>query len=67
MGTGTTAVVAKKYKRKWIGIEKEKKYINEAKKRINNSNKVDENLRNVKIKKNEPRIPFGSLLEKGLI
>ena len=35
LGTGTTAVVAKRYKRKWIGIEKEKKYINEAISRIN--------------------------------
>ena len=27
MGTGTTAVIAKKHGRKWIGIEKEEKYI----------------------------------------
>ena len=32
MGTGTTAVIAKKHGRKWIGIEKEEKYIKEAKK-----------------------------------
>lgn len=35
MGSGTTCVVAKKLKRKWIGIEKEIKYFNIANKRIN--------------------------------
>jgi len=35
MGSGTTAVVAKRLGRKWIGIEKEKKYINIAEARIN--------------------------------
>jgi site-specific DNA-methyltransferase (adenine-specific)/modification methylase len=34
MGSGTTAYVAKKLERKFIGIEKEKKYINIIKKRI---------------------------------
>lgn len=34
LGSGTTAVVAKRLKRRWIGIEKEKKYIKAAKDRI---------------------------------
>jgi DNA modification methylase len=34
LGSGTTAVVAKRYKRNWIGIEREKQYIEIAKKRI---------------------------------
>jgi site-specific DNA-methyltransferase (adenine-specific) len=34
LGSGTTAVVAKRLKRDWIGIEKEKKYIEISKKRI---------------------------------
>lgn len=34
MGSGTTCVVAKKLKRKYIGIEKEEQYFNIAKKRI---------------------------------
>lgn len=34
LGSGTTAVIAKKLGRKWIGIEKEKKYVNIAMKRI---------------------------------
>jgi site-specific DNA-methyltransferase (adenine-specific)/modification methylase len=35
LGSGTTAVVAKRYNRNWIGIEKEKKYVEAAKERIN--------------------------------
>lgn len=34
LGSGTTAVVAKKLGRDWIGIEKSKKYVDMAKKRI---------------------------------
>ena len=34
MGSGTTAFVAKKLKRNWIGIEKENKYIKLIKNRI---------------------------------
>ena len=34
MGSGTTAAVAKKLGRKWIGIEKEEKYIKASKKRL---------------------------------
>ena len=34
MGSGTTAVVAKGLSRNWIGIEKNKKYVEMAKKRI---------------------------------
>ena len=38
LGTGTTAVAAQGLGRKWIGIEKEKKYVEIAKKRINMAN-----------------------------
>jgi len=36
LGSGTTAVVAKRLGRKWIGIETEDKYIKIAQKRLNN-------------------------------
>jgi len=34
LGSGTTAVVAKKLNRRWIGVEKKKKYVQAAKKRV---------------------------------
>jgi site-specific DNA-methyltransferase (adenine-specific) len=34
LGSGTTAAVAKKLNRRWIGVEKKKKYVQAAKKRI---------------------------------
>ncbi len=68
LGTGTSAAVAKRYNRKWIGIEKEKKYIVEAMNRIESIKKESiDNLSIMTSKKTEPRIPFGSLIEKGLI
>ena len=36
LGSGTTAYVAKKLDRKWIGIEKESQYVEVAKKRLEN-------------------------------
>jgi len=34
LGSGTTAFVAKKYGRKWIGIDKEQKYVDASLKRL---------------------------------
>ena len=34
LGSGTTAVIAQKFGRKWIGIEKEKKYVEISEKRL---------------------------------
>tara|TARA_B100001093_G_scaffold514118_1_gene587463 strand:- start:262 stop:1344 length:1083 start_codon:yes stop_codon:yes gene_type:complete len=68
LGSGTTAAVAKKYNRQWIGIERDKNYVFEAKKRIDNIKIInDQALQTLKSKKNEPRVPFGSLVEKGLV
>ncbi len=68
LGSGTTAVVAKRYGRNFIGIEKEIQYISAAQKRINETTQMDlKYLNTIKSKKDEPRIPFGSLIEKGLL
>tara|TARA_B100001093_G_scaffold463817_1_gene480180 strand:+ start:1420 stop:2499 length:1080 start_codon:yes stop_codon:yes gene_type:complete len=68
LGSGTTAAIAKKYNRSWIGIEKDKHYLDEAKKRIDGIKIInDQDLQTLKSKKNEPRVPFGSLIEKGLL
>ncbi len=68
LGSGTTASVAKRYNRNWIGIEKERKYIEQAKNRIMQTSILNNDVtETLKSKKNEKRIPFGSLLEKGIL
>ena len=68
LGTGTTAVVSKKLGRNYYGIEKDKKYFIAAKKRINKTIKIaDDYLDTVENNKSKPRIPFGSLVELGII
>ena len=68
IGTGTSAVVAKKLGRKYFGIEKDKKYFGAANKRINQTKVIENNyLDTVENNKSKPRIPFGSLVEMGII
>ena len=68
MGTGTTGAVAKKLGRNFIGIEKDKKYFKVSEQRIKKVNEMDTNF-NIQIidKKKEKRIPFGYLVESGLV
>ena len=68
LGTGTTAVVAKKLGRNYFGIEKEKKYFNTAKQRLEKTIKIEDHyLDTIKNYKSKPRIPFGSLIELGIV
>ena len=68
IGTGTSAVVAKKLGRKYFGIEKDKKYFGAANKRINQTKVIEDNyLDTVENNKSKARIPFGSLVEMGII
>ena len=68
LGTGTTAVVAKKLCRNYFGIEKEKKYFDTAKQRLEKTIKIEDHyLDTVKNNKSKPRIPFGSLVELGIV
>ncbi|MDR2526908.1 MAG: site-specific DNA-methyltransferase [Rickettsiales bacterium] len=65
-GAGTTGAVAKKLKRNFIGIERETKYIEAAKKRIENIKEFMKEADEVEIKKEQkPKIPFESLLKNG--
>ena len=69
-GSGTTGAVAKRLHRHWIGIEKEEHYINIAQARIDQVVPelfIQEVLDVSDKKRQEPRIPFGSLLENGLL
>ena len=68
LGTGTSAVVAKKLGRKYFGIEKDKKYFSAAFNRINSTKVIEDNyLDTIENNKSKPRIPFGSLVEMGII
>ncbi len=68
LGTGTTAVVAKKLGRAYFGIEQNKNYFLSAKKRIHATKQIeDNNLDTIENNKSKPRIPFGSLIELGVI
>ena len=68
LGSGTTAVVSKKLGRNYFGIEKEKYYFDATMKRLENTNIIkDEYLDTLQNNRTKPRIPFGSLVEMGLI
>ena len=59
LGTGTTAVVAKKLGRKYFGIERDKKYFKAASERINKTKAIEEHyLDTIENNKSKPRIPF---------
>ena len=67
-GTGTTGAVAKMLGRDWIGIEREAAYREVAEKRIGRVRKFDREALMVSAsKRTEPRIPFGTLVERGLL
>ncbi|HWJ89226.1 MAG TPA: site-specific DNA-methyltransferase [Pelagibacterium sp.] len=67
-GTGTTGAVARKMGRHFIGIERENTYINAALKRIAAIKPHDSAaIETILPKRAAPRVPFGSLIEQGLI
>ena len=68
LGSGTTASVAKKLGRNYFGIEKEKNYFKAAEKRLKTTKPIkDDLLDTLKNNRSKPRIPFGSLVELGII
>jgi modification methylase len=67
-GTGTTGAVAKKLGRDFIGIERDREYIAHAKERIASiKSGDDESLLKPIEKRSEPRVPFGQVVELGLL
>ena len=67
-GTGTTGVVAKRLGRHYIGIEREADYVDLAIKRLKTTKVLaDDAVAITPSKKSQPRIPFGSVVERGLI
>ena len=68
LGSGTTAVVAKRLQRNFIGIEQDKEYISLAKKRLKQTKVLnDEVVIMKKSRKDLPKVPFGELVEQGII
>ncbi|KAA9005968.1 site-specific DNA-methyltransferase [Histidinibacterium aquaticum] len=67
-GTGTTGAVAKMLGREWIGIEREAAYREVAEARLARVRKYDRDSLAVSTSKRaEPRVPFGQLVERGLL
>lgn len=70
LGSGTTAVVAKKLHRRWIGIELESEYITIARARIESVSPepLPAHILDVgDAGRRMPRVTFGNLLESGLL
>ncbi|EAR50493.1 modification methylase [Oceanicola granulosus HTCC2516] len=67
-GTGTTGAVAKMLGRDWIGIEREAAYREVAEARLKRIRKYDRDALAVTTSKRaEPRVPFGQLVERGML
>ena len=67
-GTGTTGAVAKLLGRRWIGIEREAKYVRVAEKRIAELLPLSGgDMAVTQSKRAAPRVAFGALVETGMI
>ena len=67
-GSGTTGAVAKKLGRRYIGIERDEGYAAIAEKRIKKVRQLaEEEFLKIESKKEQPRIPFGWLVERGML
>jgi site-specific DNA-methyltransferase (adenine-specific) len=66
-GTGTSGAVAKTLGRNFIGIEQNQQYIDLAETRIANVARSSEMSLDIQIPRSRFRIPFGRLIEEGLI
>ena len=68
MGTGTTAVVAKRLGRHFIGIERHPAYVEAALKRLLEIRRASRaGLAVTPSKRDVQRVPFGTLVERGLV
>ncbi|MGQ0559746.1 MAG: site-specific DNA-methyltransferase [Sphingosinicella sp.] len=67
-GTGTTGAVARRLGRRWIGIEREPRYVEVALARIAATLPLDESaIKVMPSRSSQPRVPFGALIESGLV
>ena len=67
-GSGTTGAVARRLGRQWLGIERDRTYIQASLERIVDVKPIDpEALEVSRSKKQDVRVPFGSVVEQGLL
>ena len=68
-GSGTTGAVAKKLRRRWIGIERDPDYVQVAQARIDTikPDSFSDDVFTFEDRRSRPRVPFGRLIERGLI
>ena len=67
-GTGTTGAAARKLGRRFIGLERDPAYVELAKARIARVIPIGEkDLEVTGSKRSEPRVPFGAVVEAGLL
>ncbi len=66
-GTGTTGAVAKRLGRHFIGIERDPDYVAMARERIAAVAPAPDETLSLQQKRDEKRIPFGTLVERGLL
>ena len=68
IGSGTTAVVAKKLQRNFIGIDNNKNYVKLAKQRVTKTKILEKEVVSIaQSRKDLPKVPFGELVEQGII
>jgi modification methylase len=68
LGSGTTAAVAKRLHRRYIGFEREADYVELARARLAKVHPVDDlSLVETPSKRTQRRIPFGWLVERGIL
>jgi modification methylase len=66
-GTGTTGAVARRLGRRFLGIERDAGYAALARERIAGIAPADGELLAIDSKREAPRVPFGNLVERGMI
>ena len=68
-GTGTTGIIAKRLQRRWIGIERDPRYVEMARQRIRQAPEADPDpdLYTFENKRTRARVSFGMLVENDLL
>ena len=66
-GSGTTAAMAKKLGRNFIGFDREIAYVRLAKERVEKTEPLSSQLLQYRTERRKQRVPFGNLMEKGYV